>query len=223
MPYTYESALEAIEDEEIKSAILDRVSALAQKADTILAEKKKVQASLRDTEAALTSTQSEIQTLLEGADPSTPVNQVVQKVSKEKQDLQKAYQRMKGELDVSKSALEKSEQELKTLNRKYTLQEVGRLTGLDSQVLGNIAAIDIDAIEIADTGVIYNGQSLEQAIASDPNLRAFLPSLRKEKPPEQPRSPSLSSTPSNPTPTNANKTDLVAEQLRRTRPNFNRG
>ena len=223
MPYTYEQALEAIGDEELKSAILSRMSELENGKTKVIGEVREKNQKLRDAEAALAQAQAEIQGLLEGADPSVSINEVVQKVSKEKRELQLANQRLKAEAETVKSELATSKQELQTVTRKYTLQEVGRLTGFDPQVLSNIAAIDVDGIEISNGKVYYNSSELETAIANDPTLSMFLPSLKKETLSTPEQRPTLPSAPSNPNPAKKTGTDLVADYLKRSRPNFNKG
>lgn len=224
MPYTYEQALEAIGDEELKSAILSRITELENGKTKVIGEVREKTEKLRKAESELASAQAEIQSLLEGADPTVSINEIVQKVSKEKRELHLANQRLKAETETVKNELATSKQELQTVTRKYTLQEVGRLTGFDPQVLSNIAAIDVDGIEISNGKVYYNSSELETAITNDPTLRMFLPSLKKEETstPEQ-RSATLPSAPSNPNPAKKTGTDLVADYLKRSRPNFNKG
>lgn len=224
MPYTYEQALEAIGDEELKSAILSRITELENGKTKVIGEVREKTEKLRKAESELASAQAEIQSLLEGADPTVSINEIVQKVSKEKRELHLANQRLKAETETVKNELATSKQELQTVTRKYTLQEVGRLTGFDPQVLSNIAAINIDGIEISNGKVYYNSSELETAITNDPTLRMFLPSLKKEETPApEQRSATLPSAPSNPNPAKKTGTDLVADYLKRSRPNFNKG
>ena len=228
MPYTYEQALEIIEDEEIKSAIASKFSETDQKITKLIGEVRAKSEETRKLQAELASAQSETQSLLEGSDPSISINDVVTKVSKEKRDLQLANQRLKSDNEKYKIDLESNQKELTAVRRKYTLQEVSRLTGFRPNVLANIAAIDVDNIEISSGKVYYTGddgttQEIEQAIANDPELSVFLSSLREQNK-EQPRSPSLPTAPSNPQPSRSNTNDdLVSKYLQGNRANFNRG
>jgi len=222
MPYNYEQALEAIADEEIKTAIASRISELESGKTKVIGEIREKNDKLRKAEAELASAQSEIQSLLEGSDPTISIDQVVKKVSQEKRDLHLANQRMKSDLELAKNELAESRQELQTINRKYTLQEVSRLTGFDANILSNISAIDVDSIEISGGKAYYQSQEITQAIASDPTLSMFLPALKRESPEPQTRERSLPSAPSNDRPA-SKKEDLVGDYLKRTRLNFNRG
>ena len=163
-------SLEAEDAAELASVLEAALETAEQKAFTTIGEKR----TATQKNQALTET---LEAIARGLNLEGTVDDLLDNLPSAVQDVRRARDELTTKAETFEQQLAEAQGKVQTFERKGKLQELATAAGANAAVLEKLFP-DLDTLSLTeDGGVLLGDKPIKEAIAADPDLKAFAPAL----------------------------------------------